>query len=281
MTNAHSSGQIIIGEFNVNRLGYGAMRITGDGVWGPPKDLDAAKAVLKRAVELGVNFIDTADAYGPNVSEELIHDALYPYDGVVIATKGGLTRQGPGIWTPDGSPEHLREALEGSLKRLGVEAIDVYQLHTVDPKVAMESSLQTLIDLKQAGKIKHIGLSNVSLDQLKAARELTDIVSVQNSYNIAATGSEAVLQYCADHGLAFIPYFPVGGDGTDLSAVQDVADKHSASVHQIALAWLLAHSPATLPIPGTTSLSHLEANIAAGEIELDEEDMTTLSATSD
>jgi pyridoxine 4-dehydrogenase len=276
---AKLAGQIKIGDFTVNRMAYGAMRITGQGVWGDPVDPDASKAVLRRAVELGVNFIDTADAYGPDVSERLIGEALHPYGGVVIATKGGLTRQGPGIWTPDGSPEHLREALEGSLKRLKVEAIDVYQLHTVDPHVPMEESLATLVELKQAGKIKHIGLSNVSLEQIKAARAITEIVSVQNRYNVTATEtSEAVLQYCASEGLAFIPYFPVAGDNAaSLEALKSVADKHEATVHQIALAWLLHHSPATLPIAGTNSIEHLEENIAAAAIKLDDEDLKHLS----
>jgi pyridoxine 4-dehydrogenase len=277
MTNKTTLSTIKIGEFNVNRLGFGAMRITGEGIWGMPVDIENAKAVLRRAVELGVDFFDTADAYGPEVSEQLIHDALYPYDNIIIATKGGLTRQGPGIWTPDCSPEHLREALEASLKRLDVKAIDIYQLHTIEPNVAMESSLQTLIDLKAEGKIKHIGLSNVSLEQLTAAREMTEIASVQNMYNITSTESEKVLQYCADHEIAFIPYFPIGGDGsTDLTVMQEIADKYEATVHQIALAWLLQHSPATLPIPGTSSLKHLEENVASRDIELTDEDMTEL-----
>lgn len=269
--------QVKLGEFTVNRIGFGAMRITGDGVWGEPKDHDGAIAVLKKAAELGVNFFDTADAYGPEVSENLIHEALYPYDDLVIATKGGLTRQGPGIWTPDGTPEHLREALEGSLKRLGVDAIDLYQLHSPDPKVPFETSVQTLIDLKNEGKIKHIGLSNVSLDQLKQALEMTEIVSVQNRYNFATNSSEDVLQYCTEHGIAFIPYFPVGGDGSDLSTLEAIAKKHNASVHQIALAWLLAYSPVTLPIPGTTSIEHLQDNLASADIVLDEDDLSALA----
>ena len=273
----HSSELTIDGEFTVNRLGFGAMRLTGEGIWGEPKDHDTAIAVLKRAVELGVNFIDTADAYGPEVSENLIREALHPYDGLVIATKGGMTRGGPGIWTPDGSPEHLREALEGSLKRLDVEAIDLYQFHMPDPNVPFERSLQTLIDLKNDSKIKHLGLSNVSLDQLKQAVNMTDIASVQNRYNIAAKDSQDVLDYCTEHGIAFIPYFPVGGDGTSIEHLQSVADKHNASVSQIALAWLLALSPVTLPIPGTSSLVHLEENFAAADIRLDDDDMKELS----
>ena len=275
--NAKDSGQIKIGSFTVNRMGYGAMRITGEGIWGEPRDREAAKAVLRRAVELGTNFIDTADAYGPEVSENLIREALHPYAGIVIATKGGLTRQGPGEWTPDCSPEHLRKALDASLKRLDVGSIDVYQLHTVDQNVPFMDSLITLIELQAAGKIKHIGLSNVNLEQLKQAVAAVEIVSVQNNYNFAnRTESEEILEYCAANGIAFIPYFPVGGDGTDLAALQAVADKHKSSVHQIALAWILHHSPATLPIPGTSSIAHLEDNIASGNIKLDDEDLAKL-----
>ncbi len=275
--NAAQSGQVKVGTLTVNRLGFGAMRITGEGIWGEPRDHDEAIAVLKRAVELGVTFIDTADAYGPDVSENLIHEALYPYDGIVIATKGGLTRQGPGIWTPDGSPEHLRAALEGSLTRLGVGAIDLYQFHRPDPNVPFETSVQTLIDLKNEGKIKNIGLSNVTLEQLKQAQTMTDIASVQNRYNAGASEtSEAILHYCTEQDIAFIPYFPIGGDGTSLEKLQAIADKHHADVRQIALAWLFAHSPVMLPIPGTGSISHLEANIAAVEITLDADDLAQL-----
>lgn len=269
--------QVKIGEFTVNRIGFGAMRITGDGIWGEPKDHDGAIAVLKKAVELGVDFFDTADAYGPEVSENLIHEALYPYDNIVIATKGGLTRSGPGVWTPDASPEHLREALEGSLKRLEVEAIDVYQLHRPDPNVPFETSVQTLIDLKNEGKIKNIGLSNVTVGQLKQALDMTEIVSVQNRYNFATDFSEDVLQYCTEHNIAFIPYFPVGGDGTDLSKLESIAAKHNATVYQIALAWLLVHSPIVLPIPGTTSIEHLQDNVAAADIVLDDDDLAAFA----
>lgn len=275
--NASKSGQLKIGDFTVNRLGFGAMRITGEGIWGEPGNHNQALDVLKRAVELGVNFIDTADAYGPEVSENLIREALHPYDGIVIATKGGLTRQGPGIWTPDGSPEHLQEAVEGSLERLGVNRIDLYQFHRPDPKVPFETSLQCFIDFKNAGKIKHIGLSNVTLDQLKKALDMTEIVSVQNRYNVANTAdSEDVLDFCTDHHIAFIPYFPMGGDGTNMDKLQTVADKHQATIHQIALAWLLARSPMMLPIPGTGSVQHLEDNIAAADITLDDEDLQNL-----
>jgi len=276
--NAAKSGQLTIGNFTVNRLGFGAMRITGEGVWGEPRDHDEAIAVLKRAVELGINFIDTADAYGPEVSENLIHEALFPYEELVIATKGGLTRQGPGVWTPDASPEHLREALEASLKRLEVDSIDLYQLHRPDPKVPFEASVKTLIELKEEGKIKNIGLSNVTLEQLKQAQTMTEIVSVQNRYNAASSEtSEEILQYCGEQGIAFIPYFPIGGDGTDFNKLQAVADKHNVGVRQIALAWLLAHSPVMLPIPGTSSVAHLEENLDALDIVLDAEDLAELS----
>lgn len=272
------AGTVTLGDITVNRMGFGAMRITGQGVWGEPKDHDEAIKVLKRAVELGVNFIDTADAYGPEVSENLIHEALYPYDGVTIATKGGLTRSGPDKWNPDGSPTHLREACEASLKRLGVDTIDVYQFHRPDPNVPFEDSLRTLVDLKKEGKIRHIGLSNVTVEQLQAARDMTEIVSVQNRYNIGDSAASAdVLQYCTENNIAFIPWFPIGG-GSDMSALQSVADRHDASVHQIALAWLLAKSPVMLPIPGTSSVSHLEENIAAADIVLSDEDLAELES---
>jgi pyridoxine 4-dehydrogenase len=277
MANAQYGGQLQIGNFTVNRLGFGAMRITGEGIWGPPKDSEVAKQVLKRAVELGVNFIDTSDAYGPEVSENLIHDALFPYEGLMIATKGGLTRSGPGIWIPDGRPEHLREALEGSLRRLSVESIDLYQFHRPDPKVPFETSVQTLVELKNQGRIKNLGLSNVTLEQLKQAQEMTEIASVQNRYNITSTsGSEVILEYCTEQGIAFIPYFPIGGDGSDMSALTTIAEKHDATTHQIALAWLLAHSPVMLPIPGTGSVEHLEENVAAASIKLDADDLSQL-----
>lgn len=268
--------QLIIGNFTVNRIGFGAMRITGNGVWGEPKDHDGAIAVLKEAVELGVNFFDTADAYGPEVSENLLREALYPYKDVVIATKGGMTRSGPGEWKADGRPEHLRQAIEGSLKRLGVETIDLYQLHSPDPTVPFENSVQALIDLKNEGKIKHIGLSNVTVEQLQQAMKMTDIVSVQNRYNAGSHTGKDVLDYCSEHGVAFIPYFPVGGDGTDLSALESVAKKHDVTIHQIALAWLLAQSDVTLPIPGTTSIEHLRQNVAAADIVLDADDLSLL-----
>ncbi len=255
------------------------MRITGQGVWGEPADHSEAIAVLKRAVELGVNFIDTADAYGPEISENLIHEALYPYEGLVIATKGGMTRQGPGMWSPDGRPEHLREALDASLQRLDLDKIDLYQFHRPDPNVPFLDSVKALVELKEQGKIIALGLSNVTLDQLKQARELTDIASVQNHYNIEHTAdSEEILQYCEAENIAFIPYFPMGGNGQALDALETVAGKHSATPHQIALAWLLAHSPVMLPIPGTSSVKHLEENVAAGDIILNDDDLEALAA---
>ena len=273
---AATAGTVTLGDISVNRLGFGAMRITGQGVWGEPEDHDGAIAVLRRAVELGVNFIDTADAYGPEVSENLIREALHPYEGVTIATKGGLTRSGPDQWHPDGSPEHLREAVEASLKRLDVESIDVYQFHRPDPNVPFEDSVAALVELQKAGKIRHIGLSNVTVAQLEAARDMTQIVSVQNRYNIGdAQESAPVLDFCTANSIAFIPWFPVGG-GADLSKLQTVADRHNASPHQIALGWLLAKSPIMLPIPGTKSIEHLEENIAAAAIKLTDEDLDEL-----
>ena len=278
------AGTVRVGMYTVNRMGFGAMRITGEGIWGPPEDKGVAKQVLKRAIELEVNFIDTADAYGPEVSENLIREELHPYEGIIIATKGGQTRPGPRWWAPDGSPEHLREACEASLKRLGVEQIVVYQFHRPDPKVQFEDSIRALVELQQEGKIKYIGLSNVTLDQLRRALELTPIVSVQNHYNIEhRRDSEPVLRFCEEQEIAFIPYFPIGGGMSDYDqpALRSVADKHGASTCQIALAWLLRRSPVTLPIPGTSSVKHLEENIAAAEIKLDDTDMAALDTLSD
>lgn len=278
-TVAAQAGTITIGSFTVNRIGFGAMRITGEGIWGEPADKPAAQQVLRHAVELGVNFIDTADAYGPEVSENLIAETLQPYDGLVIATKGGMTRSGPGQWVPDCSPGHLRAALDGSLQRLGVETIDLYQLHTVDPKVSFQESLQALMDLQKAGKIKYIGLSNVEPEQLRQALEMTNIVSVQNNYSLQNREHEDVLKLCEDNHLAFIPYFPLGSG--DLTAVEgplkEYAEKYQVTPGQIALGWLLAHSPAILPIPGTSSLEHLEENVAAAKVHLDDQDMLKLT----
>jgi pyridoxine 4-dehydrogenase len=259
------------GDLTVNRLGFGAMRITGKGIWGWPPDRNNAIKVLKRAVELGVNFIDTADAYGPETSELLIAEALQPYPkGIVIATKGGLTRPGPSQWVPNGRPEHLKQAVEMSLKRLRLERIDLYQLHTIDPKVPMEASLGALKEMQDAGKIRHIGLSNVSPEEIVRARKVIPIVSVQNQYNIEDRKWEKTLVYCEKEGLGFMPWSPIGG-GRGLgpeNALEKAARDRGASVIQVALAWLLERSPVMLPIPGTSSIAHLEENIAAAKLKL-------------
>ena len=274
------AGTITIGgDLQVDRLGFGAMRITGPGIWGPPSDPAGAVALLRRAVELGVNFIDTADSYGPHVSEELIATALAPYDGVVVATKGGLTRSGPGAWGVDGRPERLRAALEGSLRRLAVERIDLYQLHRPDAAVPFEDSLGVLIEAQQAGKIRHIGLSNVTAAELEQALAIAEIVSVQNRYSALDRGSQAVLDACTQRSIAFIPWFPlaageaVEADGT----LAQVARSHGASPGQIALAWLLAVSPVMVPIPGTSKIVHLEENVAAADIVLSGAEVEALS----
>lgn len=264
---------------SISRLGFGAMRLTGEGVWGEPEDPQEAKRVLKRTLELGVNFIDTADSYGPDVSERLIGETLHPYpSNLVIATKGGLVRGGPGDWRPDGRPEHLREAIHGSLKRLKKEIIYLYQFHKPDPKVPFEESIGTLADLQKAGKIKHIGLSNVTVRQLEQARQRVKVVSVQNKYNLVQRDDEDVLDYCEQHGIAFIPWYPLdtgnlAGKGNDLDKI---AKKHNATPGQIALAWLLHKSPIMVPIPGTSKVKHLEENMKASDIKLDKEDMEAL-----
>jgi pyridoxine 4-dehydrogenase len=262
------------GELKVRRLGFGAMRITGDGVWGPPEDRDGAIATLRRAVELGINLIDTADSYGPNVSEELIAEALHPYpEGLVIATKGGLRRTGPGVWPRDGRPEHLREACEGSLRRLRVERIDLYQLHAPDPEVPYEDSVGALKELRDEGKIRLVGVSNVSVSQLETAREIAPIATVQNRFNLQDRGSEQVLERCEQLGLGFIPWFPLSAGSLARSEgpLEQIAARHGASVAQIVLAWLLARSQMMLPIPGTSSVEHLEENVAAAGIELSDD----------
>jgi pyridoxine 4-dehydrogenase len=263
------------GDLTVNRMGFGAMRITGPGIWGPPQDSAEAERVLRRAVALGVNFIDTADAYGPAVSEELIARALYPYPrGLIIATKGGLLRPGPGDWVPDGRPQHLREACEASLKRLKLARIDVYQLHRVDPKVPLEDSIGELARLRTEGKIRHVGVSNFDPAELERARRIVPIVSVQNRYNLADRASEDVLMICTRDGLAFIPWAPIArGSATALEsrstqAMDAAASAHGVSVLQVGIAWLLAKSPAMLPIPGTSSVAHLEENVAAAAVRL-------------
>ncbi|MBV8560486.1 MAG: aldo/keto reductase [Acidimicrobiia bacterium] len=268
-----------LGDRTVRRLGFGAMRITGDGIWGPPQRHDEALAVLRRAVELGINLIDTADSYGPEVSENLIAEALYPYpEDLVIATKGGLVRPGPGRWDPDGRPEHLREACEGSLRRLRLERIDVYQFHRPDPKVPLEESIGTLAELRQEGKIAHVGVSNVTVDELRRSQHIVPIVSVQNRYNIVERDDEDVLQACEGDGLAFIPWFPLktGDLASAGGAVAEVAAAHDATPAQVALAWLLAHSPALLPIPGTSSVAHLEENVAGAHLRLTPEELDRL-----
>jgi pyridoxine 4-dehydrogenase len=270
--NAKVSGTFVIGgDLTVNRLGYGAMRITGDGIWGEPKDADGARRVLKRVVELGVNFIDTADAYGPETSERLIGEALSPYaHGVVIATKGGLTRQGPNQWLPVGRPEYLQQQVELSLRRLKVERIDLWQLHRIDPKVPVEESLGVIKKLQEQGKIRHVGLSEVKPKEIDQARKVVDIVSVQNQYNIGDRQHEDVVDYCTKHKLAFIPWFPVaaGKLAQPGGKLDTAAKKHNATVSQLSLAWLLHRSPVMLPIPGTTSVAHLEENLAAAAVSL-------------
>ncbi|MFN8218190.1 MAG: aldo/keto reductase [Solirubrobacterales bacterium] len=274
-----TAGTITLGDLTVRRLGFGAMRITGDGVWGPPPDRDAALAVLRRAVELGVNLIDTADSYGPEVSEELIAEALRPYpEDLVIATKGGLVRTGPGEWPRNGRPEHLREACEGSLRRLRLDRIDVYQLHAPDPDVPYEESVGTLRELQEEGKIRHVGVSNVSVEQLEQARGIVDVVSVQNRFNLGDRHAADVLAACQDAGLAFIPWFPLnaGSLAEPGGPAAEIAAAHDASPAQVALAWLLALE-STLPIPGTGSISHLEENLAAASIELSEDEAEQLT----
>ena len=267
------------GDLPVHRLGYGAMRLTGAGIWGPPRDPDEARAVLRRAMALGVTLIDTADSYGPNVSEELIAEALYPYPkNLVIATKGGLTRTGPNQWPTDGRPEHLRAALDGSLKRLKLERIDLYQFHRPDTNVPFEESVQTLAELQKAGKIRHIGLSNVTVEQLAQARSIVPIVSVQNRYNLTDRASEAVLEVCERDGLGFLPWFPLASGDVSRpgSLLAQIAQRHNATPMQVALAWLLRRSPVMLPIPGTSRVKHLEENIAAASLALSQEEYAQL-----
>jgi pyridoxine 4-dehydrogenase len=276
---AAGAGTIEVGgDLVVRRMGFGAMRITGNGIWGEPPDAGQARATLRRVVELGVNFIDTADSYGPEVSERLIAEALYPYpDDLVIATKGGLVRPGPGQWDPDGRPAHLRAACEGSLRRLRLEQIPLYQLHRPDRRVPLADSLGALVDLKDEGKIAHIGISNVSEPQLRAAQQITPVVSVQNRYNAADRGSESMVDACEQAQIAFLPWAPIQqADGNP--AVTEAARRHGAGPRQIVLAWLLARSPQMLPIPGTGSPGHAEANIAAAAIELTPDEVAAITA---
>ncbi len=269
------------GDLKVNRLGYGAMRLTGEGIWGPPKDREAAKKVLQRAVELGVNFIDTADSYGPYVGEELIGEALTPYQpGVVIATKGGLVRTGPNRWLPVGRPEYLEQEVHMSLRRLKIDTIDLWQLHRIDPKVPVAESLAPIAKLQKQGKIKHVGLSEVKPEEIEEAAKVVKIVSVQNEYNIGNRKSEATLDYCEKNNIAFIPWFPVaaGKLAKPGGPLDTAAKKHDATVSQLSLAWLLHRSPVMLPIPGTSSLEHLEENMKAQDVVLSDAEWSELEA---
>src|ERR1700720_3095279 len=276
---AAGAGTITLGgELTVNRLGFGAMRLTGDGIWGPPKDRAGASQVLRRAVELGVNFIDTADSYGPHVNEELIAEALAPYPkDLVIATKGGWNRRGPNQWTHDASPAHLREAVEGSLKRLHLDRIDVYQLHVPDPVVPLDASIETLCNMQSEGKIRFVALSNVTVEHIERARKIVPIVSVQNRYSFADREWDYVVDYCERNGIAFIPWYPLGAGKVAGEVLNRVAQARNASPTQIALAWLLHRSPMMLPIPGTSSIEHLEQNVAAASLRLSEEEYEKLS----
>jgi pyridoxine 4-dehydrogenase len=276
---ARSAGDVSLGkQLSVHRLGFGAMRLTGEGIWGPPKDRNAALAVLRRAVELEVNFIDTADSYGPNVSEQLIAEALHPYPkGLVIATKGGWKRPGPNQWTHDATPAHLREAVEGSLKRLRLDRIDVYQLHTPDPVVPFDVSVETLAQLREEGKIRLIGLSNVTREHIERARKIVPIVSVQNRYSFADREWDYVVDYCENNGIAFIPWFPLGAGKVAGEVLNQIAKAHAATPKQVALAWLLRRSPIMLPIPGTSSVEHLEENVAAASVRLTDEEYDRLA----
>ena len=275
---AAAAGTLTLGgDLTVRRLGFGAMRVTGEGVWGDPPDRDTARAVLRRAVELGVDFIDTADSYGPDVSETLIAESLFPYpDGLVIATKGGLERPGAGRWIPNGAPHHLVRACEGSLARLRVEQIPLYQFHRPDPRVPFEESVGALVELKQQGKIRHIGLSNVDADQLRRAQRLTPIVSVQNRYNLTDRSSESMVDLCEQQGVAFLPWAPI--QEADAPIVSEIAATHHASERQVTLAWLLARSSVMLPIPGTGSPTHLEDNVAAAGLRLGDDEIVALDA---
>ncbi|HEY0485562.1 MAG TPA: aldo/keto reductase [Mycobacteriales bacterium] len=278
---AAASGTLTLGgDLPVTRLGFGAMRITGKGIWGPPADPAESVRVLRRAVELGVDLIDTADSYGPFVSEDLIREALHPYDGLTIATKGGLTRHGPDVWAPLGRPEYLRQCVEMSLRRLGVERIDLYQLHRIDPQVPLADQLGVLADMQREGKIAHLGLSEVDVDQLGEAREIIDVVSVQNRYNLSDRRAEALVDHCEVAGIAFIPWAPLDAAGLARpgSVLDEAAKRHDATPSQLALAWLLRRSPVMLPIPGTGSVRHLEENVAAAGITLTDEEYDALAA---
>lgn len=271
---------VLVGDITVNRLGYGSMQLTGPGVWGDPPDKPEALRVLRRAVELGVDFIDTADSYGPHCAEDLIREALHPYAGVLVATKGGLVRTGPGQWKPLGRPEYLRQQVEMSLRRLRLDQIGLYQLHRIDPQVPAEDSLAELAELQQEGKIRHVGLSQVTVSQIEHARNACTIVSVQNLYNLSNRRADPTLDFCERAGIAFIPWFPIGGGLLTRSAgaLQAVAAEQDAATAQVALAWLLRRSPAILPIPGTSSVAHLEENVAAAALRLSDEQYQRLLA---
>jgi aryl-alcohol dehydrogenase-like predicted oxidoreductase len=277
--NAASAGTVNLGDLPVHRLGFGAMRLTGQGIWGPPKDHDAALKTLRRAVELGVNFIDTADSYGPNVSEEIIAEALHPYPkGLVIATKGGWERVGPGQWVHNASPKHLEQAIDGSLRRLRLDRIDVYQLHVPDPAVSFDASMETLVRAREQGKIRHLALSNVTLEHLQRALKHTPIVSVQNRYSFADREWDFLLDFCEKNGIAFIPWAPLGQVREAHDLLDQIAKQLAATPLQVALAWLLRRSPVTLPIPGTSSPEHLEENVAAAALKLPEAAFKQLDA---
>ncbi|MDB4891082.1 MAG: aldo/keto reductase [Gemmatimonadetes bacterium] len=278
LTAADSSTFAIGGDLIVNRLGYGAMRITGKGIWGEPADRDEALRVLRRLPELGVNFIDTADSYGPYVSEDLIREALHPYDGLVIATKGGLTRHGPDIWLPLGRHEYLRQCVLMSIRRLGVERIDHWQLHRIDPNTDRDEQFSVIADMQKEGLIRHVGLSEVSVEEIEAAKKFFPVVSVQNMYNLVTRQSEQVLDYCERENIAFIPWFPLaaGSLAREGTVLDEVAKRVGASPAQVALAWVLKRSPVMLPIPGTSRVKHLEENVAAAAIELTDDDFARL-----
>src|SRR5690349_16953382 len=280
---ASLAGKVSLGaELSVHRLGFGAMRLTGEGIWGPPRDRNRALAVLRRAVELNVNFIDTADSYGPNVSEELIAEALFPYPkGLVIATKGGWSRPGPNQWTHDATPAHLRKAVEGSLRRLKVDRIDVYQLHTPDPVVSFDVSVETLAQLRNEEKIRLVALSNVTKEHIERARKIVPIASVQNRYSFADREWDYVVDYCESNGIAFIPWFPLGAGRIAGEVLDQVARAHYSSPTQVALAWLLRRSSVMLPIPGTSSIEHLEQNVAATSLRLKEEEYEELAGVAE
>ena len=277
-TAASAAGTITLGgELTVNGMGFGAMRLTGSGIWGPPRNRAEAIRVLQRSVELGINFIDTADAYGPHVSEEIIAEALHPYPGLVIATKGGLERPGPDRWVENGRPEYLRHQLEGSLRRLKLDRIDLWQLHRIDPKVPADEQFGAMREFQREGLVRDLGLSEVSAAEIDRARRVVPIVSIQNRYNVGDRKWDAEVDYCEREGLAFIPWFPLSaGALAEGGALHRVAQRHGATVYQVALAWLLAHSPAMLVIPGTSSVAHLEENVAAAELQLTPQDKADL-----